>query len=342
MNFNKNIVLKYFSLMLLCVLLLFPTISGGIFPADNVYSYINQQEFNIDDRGVIQLLISSNRAELKKRVEKNIFESPIRNFVLKQTGEIVWFLQTNLKYVDFQIFDTEVFYGLEGELFPKYSNCYSQYETPKITGVFDDHDILFLIIPLKQEIEKDRMLNYKKKYAICKKNKIIYEEFIKINKSENKLHTNIYSLLDKDARYFMKGDTHWNNYSVNLVFKDIVEQIYDSSDIQIIKNGFIFKTNFVIKRLGLIDLVEKEEQYLLDYQTSIKKKVLIVHDSFFEEEYVDREYIEEFFQTDYIRWESILEMSTDQVNELFQNFDNIIIESGADLFFSTRILLFQK
>ena len=100
------------------VLLLFVSISGILLPAENVFSYVNTIDSLGEQRSLLNLIFSTNRIELKNKIETYIFESQIRNVTLSSVANFSWYLQDKT-YFDSQFFNTEIFFGIDGNLFPK-------------------------------------------------------------------------------------------------------------------------------------------------------------------------------------------------------------------------------
>ena len=82
--------------------------SGIYFPARNSYSYVNSIETLGEERKLIELVFSTNRKELKNKIETYVFESSLRNQVLEVVSRIGWSLQDKIP-IDTQFFNTEVF-----------------------------------------------------------------------------------------------------------------------------------------------------------------------------------------------------------------------------------------
>ena len=82
--------------------------SGIYFPARSSYSYVNSIETLGEERKLIELVFSTNRKELKNKIETYVFESSLRNQVLEVVSRISWSLQDKIP-IDTQFFNTEVF-----------------------------------------------------------------------------------------------------------------------------------------------------------------------------------------------------------------------------------------
>ena len=104
--------------LIISTLLVMPIVSGMLFESKTIYSYINQKPSLGEQRNIIQLVFSTNRLELKDKIDTTIYSSYIRNRTLKLMADTTWFLQNKSKIIDFQVFDTEVFFGKYGELYP--------------------------------------------------------------------------------------------------------------------------------------------------------------------------------------------------------------------------------
>ena len=102
---------------LISLLLITPTTSGVLFPAKEVYSYVNTETDFGEERTIRQLLLTSNRIELKNKIDTYIYKSSLRNSTLKYIANFVWFAQNKVEFIDFQFFNTEVFMVLVANCF---------------------------------------------------------------------------------------------------------------------------------------------------------------------------------------------------------------------------------
>ena len=100
------------------------SVSGIFLPAENVFSYVNTVNSLGEERSLLNLIFSTNRIELKNKIETYIFKSQIRNSTLSYVANLSWYLQDKT-ILDSQFFDTEVFFGKNGDLFPKIKSCQS-------------------------------------------------------------------------------------------------------------------------------------------------------------------------------------------------------------------------
>ena len=106
-----------------CLILLGVFISGIFFVSEDPYSINKKQTTFGETRSVAQLIFSTNRLELKEKIEITILNSEIRNSTLKTLASITWKFQEGSNFLDYQFFNTEIFYGKKGEVFPKYTTC---------------------------------------------------------------------------------------------------------------------------------------------------------------------------------------------------------------------------
>ena len=89
--------------------------------------------------------------------------------------------------------------------------------------------------------------------------------------------------------------------------------------------------------MGLIDLDTYSNGYKISPKPDIKKKLLIIHDSFFNEEYSPNNYLSKYFKVDLIRWGNELLNS----ESIYEDYDFVVFESSIDIFFDERILFFE-
>ena len=64
----------------------------------------------------------------------------------------------------------------------------------------------------------------------------------------------------------------------------------------------------------------------------LKKDVLIIHDSFFDEAYAPNTYLSNYFNLEYQRWSEDIDLGSNA-----KEFDFVLIESSIETFFETRI-----
>ena len=74
-------------------------------------------------------------------------------------------------------------------------------------------------------------------------------------------------------------------------------------------------------------------KYTISPKIDKKIKVLIFHDSFFDNSYSPHAYLEDYFFIDFKKWNKNINLN----NENFENYDFIIFESSVDIFFESRI-----
>ena len=98
------------------------TLFGFIFPSNKTYSYVNPVQTIGENRSITELIYSRNRIELKNKIDSVIFQSSFRNFVLGSVAKISWDMQPRIS-IDTQFFNTEIFYGKDGSLFPNTVSC---------------------------------------------------------------------------------------------------------------------------------------------------------------------------------------------------------------------------
>ena len=73
--------------------------------------------------------------------------------------------------IDYQFFNTEIFYGINGEVFPKYSIC-KLYDLKEVEiDKPEQSKIIFLILPIKQEIETNKLHSFQRKFSVCNNHK---------------------------------------------------------------------------------------------------------------------------------------------------------------------------
>ena len=121
-------------------------------------------------------MLKNNRLEFKNKIDNYIFQSSVRNLSLEIMAEFSWSMQGVLP-IDPQFFNTEV-YGYDGELFPKNKDCSLIIENNSyiLDQKFKDK-LIFIIVPLKQEIETNKLHDLQKN-NLCKKNRMNFETFI--------------------------------------------------------------------------------------------------------------------------------------------------------------------
>ena len=95
----------------------------------------------------------------------------------------------------------------------------------------------------------------------------------------------------------------------------------------------------VIDELALLDALNSGKISFAGLDTfedepipKIKKDVLIIHDSFFEESYAPNTYLSNYFDLEYQRWSEDID-----INSSAKNFDFVIIQSSIETFFEIRI-----
>ena len=308
--------------------------SGIYFPAKNSYSYINSIQSIGEERDLTDLIFSTNREELKNKIHTYVFESALRNSTLKVVANLSWLAQTKLP-IDTQIFNTEIYYGKSGSLFPKFNSCIdiSSFDDFSINSKFKNK-FIFILIPLKQEVSKSELTFLQNKFA-CESYKYNFNEFQ--NKNEGIQFINLYSLYDNELKYFEFGDTHWNSLGLNTALIELLNITNSTQSFTISTDETYKENNKVLKRLGLIDLDTYSNYYKISPKPDNKKKLLIIHDSFFNEEYSPKDYLLEYFKVDLIRWGDELLNS----ESIFEYYDFVVFESSIDIFFDKRILFFE-
>jgi len=248
-------------------------------------------------------------------------------------------LQNKSKIIDFQVFDTEVFFGKYGELYPKYEKCKSKNLDFQILKDVDHSKIIFMLIPNKQEIERENLHNYQRDLSICNTYRLNFYEVKNKYQGKNSEFVDFYQLYSDNIRYFEQGDTHWNNFGMNLAIKSLIEKIYEIDNISIMNSGNTDEKNIVLNRLALIDLNKEQKQYQIIFEPIEKKHVLIIHDSFFGKDYVEQDYLKKYFDVDFLSWSKFIEMNQSEKKTMFENYDKFVFESSLDIFINERIML---
>jgi len=309
--------------------------SGIYFPAKNSYSYINSIQSIGEERNLVHLIFSTNREELKNKVDTYVFESALRNSTLKVIANLSWSTQTKLP-IDTQIFNTEIYYGKSGSLFPKFNSCIdiSNFDSFSINSEFKNK-FIFMLIPLKQEVSNSELTFLQSKFG-CKSYKYNFYEFQ--SKNEEIQFVNLYSSYENEFKYFEYGDTHWNSLGFNTALIELLNITNTSQSFALSVDGTYKENNKVLKRLGLIDLDTYSNYYKISPIPNIKKKLLIIHDSFFNEEYSPNDYLSKYFKVDLIRWGDELLINNEN---MYEDYDFVVFESSIDIFFDKRILFFQ-
>ena len=317
-------------------------ILSSLYSSAEPYSINKNFESLGETRNIVELMLSGNRVELKDKIEQTIFESSVRNSTLKFLADITWSFQKSSDTFDYQFFNTEIYFGKQGEVFPKYSNC-KLYDLNNINiKTPNKTEYLFLLLPLKQEVQKNQIHSYQQKYSLCNNYKNF--ELFENKYSNGNIHTiDLYSLFsNKDERYYEFGDTHWNDFGVKKVFSKILNITHNAKNISIEQSGTKQENNLVLKRLALIDQEVIQKQFELVFDTNEKKSILIIHDSFFEESYVSKSFLQNYFDPEYLNWNSLLGIGSSDFYNISNNYDFIIFESSIDTFFEERILFFTK
>jgi len=325
-----------------CLILLGVFISGIFFVSEDPYSINKKQTTFGETRSVTQLIFSTNRLELKEKIEITILNSEIRNSTLKTLASITWKFQENSNLLDYQFFNTEIFYGKKGEVFPKYRTC-SVYDFKNIeVNEIDGTKIIFLLMPLKQEIESHRLHSLHKDMAVCDNSKN-FDIFKNKFQDNNIKILDIYKIFNSnDKRFYESGDTHWNDFGVKKVFSEIIKISHNVKELQLNTSGTKKENNLVLKRLGLIDTTVFQNQYKINFESNENKKILIIHDSFFEKFYVSGEFLNQYFDSEFLSWSEFQNMSNNEANNLLKEYEFVIIESSIDSFFEERVLVFSK
>ena len=319
---------KAFTIFIILILL-FVSVSGIFFPAENVYSYVNTVNSLGEERSLLNLIFSTNRIELKNKIETYIFKSQIRNSTLSYVANLSWYLQDKT-VLDSQFFDTEVFFGNNGNLFPKIKSCQSFNNDVDLNlDTKYQNKIIFLLVPLKQEIDS-QYLNYFQNNFLCKEFTKSYDQFVGTN--PDIISINLYERYKGNESYFEFGDTHWNNFGFNLAIMEILKITNPDESFELIKLGLTQENNNVLERLGLIKFESNSSEYLIQPIPKAKKDVLIIHDSFFDEAYAPNTYLSNYFNLEYQRWSKDIDLDNNAME-----FDFVLIESSIETFFETRI-----
>ncbi len=317
-------------------------VSGLIFSSENPYSINKNQESLGETRGLAELILSSNRIELKDKLELTIFNSELRNTVLKSIADFTWVFQKNSNSFDYQFFNTEIYFGTNGELFPKYTDCdYYDYQNLEIqpTG---EVEFIFLILPMKQEIETNKIHRHQKKYSVCNNSRNL-ENFTNNYKGEKVYILDTYSLFaNKSKRFYEFGDSHWSDLGVKTVLAKVLEISHNQDSLSLLEDGSKGENNIVLNRLGLVEINSLQDNYEIDFIAEDLKSLLIIHDSFFEETYVNKNLLNRFYNVDYMRWQSIQALANKDSKSFFKRYDYVVFESSIDSFFEKRALLFSK
>ena len=317
-------------------------VSGLIFSSENPYSINKNQESLGETRDLAELILSSNRLELKDKLELTIFNSELRNTVLKNIADFTWVFQKNSNSFDYQFFNTEIYFGTYGEVFPKYTDCgYYDYQNLKIqpTG---EVEFIFLILPVKQEIETNKIHRHQKKYSVCNNSRNL-TNFIN-NYEGGKVHIlDTYSLFaNKSKRFYEFGDSHWSDLGVKTVLTKVLEISHNQDSLSLIENGSKGENNLVLNRLGLVEINSLQDNYEIDFKAEDLKSLLIIHDSFFEETYVSKNLLNRFYNVNYMNWQSMQDLLNEDSKSFFKQYDYVIFESSIDFFFEERALFFSK
>ena len=303
-----------FGLILLGVFL-----SGVVFASEDPYSINKTQTSLGESRSLGSLLLSSNRLELKDKIEFIIYNSSVRNFSLKGIANLTWKAQQASNFVDFQFFSTEIFYGKHGEVFPKYTACdLYNFDTIEINKL-EQTNLIFLLLPLKQEIETNKLHKYQKRFSVC-------NNFQNLELFSNKFQKdgvnilNLYKIFRSEKNQFYEfGDTHWNDFGVKTTFVELLSITHQISDINLSKKGKIRENNLVLKRLGLVDQLFYQDSYEINYKADQLKSLLIIHDSFFQEPYVSETFMSQYYNFDLLNWGEIETMSNYEIQNVMKN-----------------------
>ena len=319
---------KVFTIFIVLILLLV-SVSGIFLPAENVFSYVNTVNSLGEERSLLSLIFSTNRVELKNKIETYIFKSQIRNSTLSYVADLSWYLQDKT-VLDSQFFDTEVFFGKDRDLFPKIKSCQSFHNDVKLNlETKYQNKIIFLLVPLKQEIDS-QYLNYFQNNFLCKEFTKSYDQFVGTN--PDIISINLYERYKGNESYFEFGDTHWNNFGFNLALMEILKITNPDESFELIKLGLIQENNNVLERLGLIKFESNSSEYLIQPIPKAKKEVLIIHDSFFDEAYAPNTYLSNYFNLKYQRWSEDIYLDNNA-----KEFDFVLIQSSIQTFFEIRI-----
>ena len=325
-----------------CLLLLGVFISAIFFVSEDPYSINKKQTTFGETRSVARLIFSTNRLELKEKIEITILNSEIRNSTLKTLASTTWKFQENSNFLDYQFFNTEIFYGKKGEVFPKYTTC-SSYNFKNIEiNEIDDTKIIFLLMPLKQEIESHRLHRLHTDTAVCDNSKN-FDVFKNKFQDDSIKILDIYEIFNSnDKRYYESGDTHWNDLGVKKVFSEIIKISHNVKELQLKESGIKKENNLILKRLGLVDKTVFQNEYKINFESNENKKLLVIHDSFFEKFYVSEEFLNQYFDSEFLNWSVFQNMSKSDTKNLLKEFELVIIESSIDTFFEERVLVFSK
>ena len=98
----------------------------------------------------------------------------------------------------------------------------------------------------------------------------------------------------------------------------------------------------MLKRLGLVDKIVFQNEYKINFESNENKKLLVIHDSFFEKFYVSEEFLNQYFDSELLNWSVFQNMSKSDAKNLLKEFEFVIIESSIDTFFEERVLVFSK
>ena len=98
----------------------------------------------------------------------------------------------------------------------------------------------------------------------------------------------------------------------------------------------------MLKRLGLIDTTVLQNQFKINFESNENKKLLIIHDSYFEKFYVSEEFVNKYFDPEYLNWSKFQNLSKSEADNLLKEYEIVIIESSIDTFFEERVLVFRK
>lgn len=326
---------KYF----ICILMISVFISSYFFVSQEAYS-INKPEVDLGEtRSIGSLIMSNNRLELKNKIEFVIYNSHIRNKVLETIANVTWFLQKNSSLIDYQFFNTEIYFGKNGEVFPKYKTC-GNYNIQNLNLDYENK-LIFLLMPLKQEVETNKLHVYQGN-QICDENRKEFTKFKNKYSSSDIFIIDTYQIFEnKDYRYYEFGDTHWNDLGVKTIFLNILDITHSIPKTQLNPTGESLENNLILERLGLVKVSTTQTFYDIPFKTDKKIPVLIIHDSFFESSYVDKSFVSNYFDATYLSWAYFKDNTDFDLESLFKSFDFIIIESSIDSFFSDRIYIFK-
>ena len=98
----------------------------------------------------------------------------------------------------------------------------------------------------------------------------------------------------------------------------------------------------MLKRLGLVDKIVFQNEYKINFESNENKKLLVIHDSFFEKFYVSEEFLNQYFDSELLSWSEFKNMPKLDINNLLKEYEFVIIESSIDTFFEERVLIFSK